>query len=246
MQCAIPAFDRLFPEPYNSQILKLLFLCTHWHGLAKLRSHTDPTLDIFDNVTIKTGTAFRHFVNNICIDFDTRELAREEGQRRRREAKQKGRNPQDIAPDAHPTPVLPDASMPPTSLCSAPVALSHIVLSSSRGTAAFPATTPPLSRELLASADGISQVISQALLASGPREEAPHITPPSAAGAQQSLAYPKFSNTAGMSNQKKKFTLNTYKFHACGDYPNNIRRYGMTDSYSTEILSYILPCMLFY
>jgi hypothetical protein len=33
---------------------------------------------------------------------------------------------------------------------------------------------------------------------------------------------------------RKMFNLNTYKFHALGDYPDTIRRYGTTDSYSTE------------
>jgi hypothetical protein len=32
----------------------------------------------------------------------------------------------------------------------------------------------------------------------------------------------------------KKFNLQTYKFHSLGDYADTIRRYGTTDSYSTE------------
>lgn len=34
--------------------------------------------------------------------------------------------------------------------------------------------------------------------------------------------------------QPKQFNLNTYKFHALGDYCNTIRRFGTTDSYSTQ------------
>ena len=34
--------------------------------------------------------------------------------------------------------------------------------------------------------------------------------------------------------QPKQFNLNTYKFHALGDYSNTIRRFGTTDSYSTQ------------
>ncbi|KIJ11124.1 hypothetical protein PAXINDRAFT_15944 [Paxillus involutus ATCC 200175] len=33
----------------------------------------------------------------------------------------------------------------------------------------------------------------------------------------------------------KKLNLSTYKYHALGDYPNTIRRYGTTDSYSTQM-----------
>jgi hypothetical protein len=34
--------------------------------------------------------------------------------------------------------------------------------------------------------------------------------------------------------QPKQFNLNTYKYHALGDYSNTIRRFGTTDSYSTQ------------
>jgi hypothetical protein len=34
--------------------------------------------------------------------------------------------------------------------------------------------------------------------------------------------------------QPKQFNLNTYKYHALGDYCNIIRRFGTTDSYSTQ------------
>ena len=42
--------------------------------------------------------------------------------------------------------------------------------------------------------------------------------------------------------RKKTFNLNTYKAHALGDYVETIRRYGTTDSYSTEPVSWpLLP-----
>ena len=31
--------------------------------------------------------------------------------------------------------------------------------------------------------------------------------------------------------------LNTYKFHSLGDYPEAIRQFGTTDSYSTQLVS---------
>jgi len=39
---------------------------------------------------------------------------------------------------------------------------------------------------------------------------------------------------------KKKLNLNTYKFHALGDYVATIRLFGTTDSYSTQLVSSIL------
>ncbi|KAJ3768539.1 hypothetical protein FB446DRAFT_608422, partial [Lentinula raphanica] len=37
----------------------------------------------------------------------------------------------------------------------------------------------------------------------------------------------------------KLFNLNTYKFHALGDYPWTIRTFGTTDSYSTQLVRVI-------
>ena len=60
-QCAIPVFDGLFDREDNN-ILQLLFTCAHWHGLAKLRMHTDRTLGILDEVTTLLGVKFQHFI----------------------------------------------------------------------------------------------------------------------------------------------------------------------------------------
>ncbi|EGN94895.1 hypothetical protein SERLA73DRAFT_155586 [Serpula lacrymans var. lacrymans S7.3] len=35
--------------------------------------------------------------------------------------------------------------------------------------------------------------------------------------------------------KRKKFNLTTYKYHALGDYPDTIRQFGTTDSYSTQL-----------
>jgi hypothetical protein len=82
-------FDGLLPEPYNQAVLKLLFTCAHWHGLAKLRMHTDHTLNILDETTIALGQRFRGFANETCPAFDTRELQREVDARQRRQSKNK-------------------------------------------------------------------------------------------------------------------------------------------------------------
>ncbi|KAF7973280.1 hypothetical protein HWV62_15647 [Athelia sp. TMB] len=87
LQCAIPAFDGLFPEPHNGKIMTLLFTYAHWHALAKLRQHHDITLDILDNVTTSLGAQFRYFVEKICPCYDTRELPREAAARECRQKK---------------------------------------------------------------------------------------------------------------------------------------------------------------
>jgi hypothetical protein len=60
---------------------------------------------------------------------------------------------------------------------------------------------------------------------------------------------PVVSSVEHIGRLEKKFNLQTYKFHSLGDYIANIRRYGTTDSYSTERVSDIIirqvqPCLL--
>lgn len=59
-------------------------MCAHWHGLAKLRMHSDLTLEIMDEVTTSLGKAFRQFQNNVCPTYNSKELPREANARRRR------------------------------------------------------------------------------------------------------------------------------------------------------------------
>ena len=73
-ECAIPVFGGLLPDHCNDLILELLFICTHWHGLAKLHPHLDNTLDIIDDVTAKLGSQFHEFHDKICLQFQTCEL----------------------------------------------------------------------------------------------------------------------------------------------------------------------------
>lgn len=87
IQCSISAFSGLFPEPHNGQILKLLFTLAHWHALAKLRQHTDTSLDLLDATTTLLGRAFRDFEEKTCPAFETRELKREAAARHKRQLK---------------------------------------------------------------------------------------------------------------------------------------------------------------
>ena len=86
-QCAIPVFDGLLSEPHNTRVLKVLFDLAHWHGLAKLRMHTDSTLNVLSQVTTALGNTLRTFQEQTCSAFPTRELQREQTARLRRQAK---------------------------------------------------------------------------------------------------------------------------------------------------------------
>ena len=108
-------------------LLWLLYKTAEWHALAKLRLHTDSTLDLLEVVTREFGCLMRQFRDKTSDEFDTVELPREAGTRK--------------------------------------------------------------------------------------------------GGAR--------------SSRKKKLNLNTYKFHALGDYVTTIRLFGTTDSYSTQLVSSI-------
>jgi hypothetical protein len=89
LQCAIPVFEQLLPEPHNNHIMKLLFRTAEWHGLAKLRMHTDATLARLEEVTKDLGHLMRDFRDKTCAKFNTTELAREVEARNRRNARKK-------------------------------------------------------------------------------------------------------------------------------------------------------------
>ncbi|KIJ60801.1 hypothetical protein HYDPIDRAFT_58430, partial [Hydnomerulius pinastri MD-312] len=127
----------LLPPPHNKIVLDLLFDLAVWHGYAKLRLHTDNTLDFFDLATTTLSHTIRKFQRTTCAVYTTTELPQEHAARGRRAAATAAKQGQDM-PASH----------------------------------------------------------------SGPK--------------------------------KKVLNLCTYKYHALGDYPNTIRRYGTTDSYSTQ------------
>ncbi len=82
-KCSIPVFEGFLPAQHNENLMGLLFTMAHWHALAKLRQHTDLSLDIMDLVTIQLGTSLRKFQAETCFVFNTRELKREEAARTR-------------------------------------------------------------------------------------------------------------------------------------------------------------------
>ena len=100
IQCAIPVFNGLLPEPHNTRLVKLLFVMAHWHALAKLRMHTDTTLGILSQVTTSLGKSLRDFEEKTCAMFQTRELDRERAIRQRRQERNTAKDgvPQPAAP----------------------------------------------------------------------------------------------------------------------------------------------------
>jgi hypothetical protein len=164
-QCSIPVFDGLLPEPHNKRLLLLLFTLAHWHALAKLRQHTDSTLEILASTTNYLGLGLRDFKSKTCLNFETQELDREAAARGRRQSKGKA--------------------------ASAEIKSGGVATQT------------------------LGKKTSKKLKGKGAKT-----------AMQRHIA-----------RRRKSLNLKTYKNHSLGDYVSMIRRYGTTDSYSTEPVS---------
>ncbi|KAJ3557384.1 hypothetical protein NP233_g11755 [Leucocoprinus birnbaumii] len=86
LQCALPVFEGLLPEPHNTLVCKLIFELATWHAFAKLRIHTESTVIALEGSTRRLGDLFRKFVRITCSEYHTRELPAETEARGRRVA----------------------------------------------------------------------------------------------------------------------------------------------------------------
>lgn len=170
-QDMIPSVDGLLLEPYNSIIITLLYRLAEWHALAKLRMHTEHTLQSLENSTRKIGQELRSFRDLTLQSFKCQELPKETTARLRRRKRTRAQKAQANVD----TQTKPEDETNP----------------------------------------------DQSTINSAKKDQAP----------------PK----------SKILNLFTYKFHALGDYVRTIRLYGTTDSYSTQIVCFVMlnsfyPC----
>lgn len=84
-QVIIPAIDGLLPEPHNEDLRRLLFVFATYHGLGKLRLHTEATLDYWQHIIILLGKLMRNFRDSTAIHFKTKETPKEVQDRARRQ-----------------------------------------------------------------------------------------------------------------------------------------------------------------
>ncbi|KAJ7865726.1 hypothetical protein B0H14DRAFT_2304376, partial [Mycena olivaceomarginata] len=82
----IPCIEGLLPEPFNSRLLTTLFRLSEWNALAKLRMHTEATLNNLDNSTTVIGRELRSFAATTQAEYKTVELPGETASRARRSA----------------------------------------------------------------------------------------------------------------------------------------------------------------
>ncbi|KDN35424.1 hypothetical protein RSAG8_11601, partial [Rhizoctonia solani AG-8 WAC10335] len=85
LQCCIPVFKGLLPEPLDTQVQELLFTFAYWHALAKLRQHTTNTLSKLSKATTQLGNKMRALKDGTA-DLEVFETPREFGSRQRRAA----------------------------------------------------------------------------------------------------------------------------------------------------------------
>jgi hypothetical protein len=82
----IPAVEGLLPEPHNRKLMTLVFRIAEWHALAKLRMHTENTLNHLDEATANIGQELRAF-REWTREYRTVELPHEVATRQRRKSK---------------------------------------------------------------------------------------------------------------------------------------------------------------
>jgi hypothetical protein len=183
-----------------------------------------------DAVTASLGKQLCDFCTKTCPAFDTKELRREYDARVRRAAKQaapkkaadpsqKAADPSQKAADPSQKAVDPSQKGDGTS--------THTNLSQMDSTAIQQTTNSPNSAVPRSNNEGLSN-----------SDTALH----SAAANQQSVNEAGHVTSAATSahatkRNHKMFNLETYALHSLGDYPNTIRQFGTTDSYSTEPVS---------
>lgn len=85
-KCAIPVFEGLLPKKHDEIVRTLLFELSTWHGLAKLRLHTESTVINLENSITRLGEILRKFSESLCPAYATYELPSEEAARVRRKA----------------------------------------------------------------------------------------------------------------------------------------------------------------
>lgn len=106
----IPVVEDLLPEPHNKHLLTLLYRLAEWHALAKLRMHTEHTLQQLEESTVILGREMRSFRNSSTTAWTCRELPSETAARGRRAERKKAKVAAKIAAGTASAPLPPPDS----------------------------------------------------------------------------------------------------------------------------------------
>jgi hypothetical protein len=78
-------FEGLLEEPFNTQVMKLLYRAAEWHAFAKMRMHTDSTITHLEDITKELGKLMRNLEASMRTQYATVELPREAEARHHRD-----------------------------------------------------------------------------------------------------------------------------------------------------------------
>jgi hypothetical protein len=169
--------------------------------------HTDPTLDILSQATMSLGESLRDFQEKTCSTFQTRELERERAARQRRQEKKTANR------GARSTLVtLSDTT-------------GESTITTNHGTGSVPTSAADNCREESTNLGSVPTPTSSG----NSTRAAANVTNSSSGQASEAPN----NNT----RKPKLLNLDTYTYHALGDYLKTIRAFGTTDSYSTQPVS---------
>ncbi|KAJ3531696.1 hypothetical protein NMY22_g8044 [Coprinellus aureogranulatus] len=226
--CATFVFEGLFPGEHGAIIHDLLFTLGHWHGLAKLRMHTDLSLEVLDQWTTMLGEDARTFTEKTCSAFRTVELKREYEARKRSEARRSKNAATAQRSSAQSAAGVPseiaESSTTDDNDTPAPGGLkSKRTRKSGKATVSSSSVPTPSSHQHVAASELFG---SEAVQMDHTQNDA----------ALRAGASDRPTGSEGSGERKARtWNLNTPKFHALGDVVAYIRRFGTTDSYSTQL-----------
>jgi hypothetical protein len=195
----------------------------YWHSLAKLRMHTDSSLNVFRELTRVLGDSLRFFADETCTHFKTLETPSEYQARNRATARRLAK----VAVSAPPLSSIIPA--PPPLIPEVPVSAGGPLPSD--GTP--PMATPPSLCNTVESLDVPAHTDptpskAMGLAASGTLGDVSTLIPATL-----------FSSGPKSGKREKVFNLATPKAHALGDYADQIEKFGTTDSLSTKLVCFL-------
>ncbi|KAI0311994.1 hypothetical protein OF83DRAFT_1219078 [Amylostereum chailletii] len=241
------------------QLMDLLHISGYWHGLAKLRMHTDSTVSIFRNVTRELGEAMRKFQDTICKKYPAKELKREAEARMRREARKAvDKGPADGMACNTMNEVEQTSNLVNTGVASD---ASNSRLQSSQETStttgvwATAATRGLLGVEggvvdevaVVGVGAGVGAGMGAGVGVGGARKRCPsetkcswpwHPKPkdPAALPLKDLWRILAMTPIGKVARLEKSFNLKTYTWHSMGDYADSIVFVGTMDSYTSELI----------
>jgi hypothetical protein len=194
--------------------------------------HTDASLDIFSQATTSLGNSLQNFQDKTCTMFQTRELERERDARRRR---QENKTAKCGARPRPPTPSNTSTAEPMVAGTqgAGPIPASSFSNSKGEPTVAVNHRTGPTPAGVFGTEESTNAEEQESIPTPASSSSSTQV----AANATDHSSGPTLKAPKKNARKPKSLNLDTYTYHALGDYVTTIRQFGTTDSYSTQPVS---------